>query len=232
MAIDIQRKRAKWWQRATQPNDPKPGLTRDKRSAITVELAIVAPFFLTFLFMLFEVAYDQFIQGVLESTTQYTAYQVQTGNANATSAQTFIDNNMCPNAIAHLLGCNNLYVRVQQFNASACQDFYDATSGNIPVSGGVLQLGDYAGETTGIGGNVGPTNCENTSGGSTGNGFCNAGPNEYILMTAIYIMPTFLYALIPGQSYSYGGHLIRAALATTAFYTENFTPPTANTSPC
>jgi hypothetical protein len=235
MASEFQRKGAKWWRRATGPITTKrrpTHLRRDRSSAVAVELAIVGPVFLTFLFVLFEVAYDQFVQSVLESTLQYTAYQVETGNANATNGRAFIDNDMCPNAIASLLSCNSLYVRVQQFTSNTCPDFYDATSGNLPVSNGVLQLGDYVGESAGAGGNVGPTNCESTSGANGGNGFCNAGPNEYIIMSAIYVMPTFLGALIPGQSYSYGGHRIRAALATSAFYTENFTLPAGSTLPC
>jgi hypothetical protein len=202
---------------------------KDRRAITLVESAIVLPVFLLFLFVLFEVAYDQFLQGVLESTMQLTAYQVQVGNTqNTTDGPTFISKYVCPNAIGGILGCNSVYIRLQQFNTTSCTDFYTETSGALPVSGGKLQLGDYVGKqsiATGNNANIGPANC--LAGASTGVGFCNPGPNQYIIMTAIYLAPSFLYGLIPGQGYSYNGSYVHAALATAAFYTENFTAPTS-----
>jgi hypothetical protein len=209
-----------------------------------VEAAVILPVFLTFLFVLFEVAYDQFLQGSLESAVQLTAYEMQVGYAptgqvpidSSTSAQTFVDNYLCSNAIAHLLSCGSLFVRVQQFTSpylpnspgtSTCTDIYQDTDGTLPVANGVLQLGYYAGETTGSGNKVGPTgingagNC-NSNATTGGVGYCNPGPNQFIIMTAIYVAPSFLQGLIPGNAYSYGGRIVRAAYASSAFYTENF----------
>ncbi len=200
---------------------------RERRAAHLVELAIVFPVFLTFLLLLFEVAYDQFIQSVLESTLQYTAYQVQVGNTmNTANGKTFIDNDLCPNALAHTLNCGNLYVRVQAFSTAACSDVYQATNGALPVVGGLLQLGDYVGETAGAGSNIGPTAC-----GGTNTGFCNAGASQFIIMTAIYVAPTFLGDLFAGHAYKYNSNYVHAALATSAFVTEPFTA-TTQTSPC
>jgi len=208
----------------------------DRRGVNAVEAGIILPVFLVFLLVLFEVSYDQFLQGVVESAVQITAYKMQVGEtANTTSAQAFIDNDLCPNAIAGLLNCGNLYVRVQQFDSSAtCTDFNadtgnnPVTTGTLPVSGGVLQLGDYAGDgtTAAIGSAVGPTACEEAS-GTDGIGFCNPGPNEYIIMSVVYLAPTFLYGLLPGQGYRYNGNFVHAAFATSAFYTENFAALTA-----
>jgi len=206
---------------------------RSRRAATMLEFAIVMPVFLTILFTLFEVAYDQFLQGALESTLQTTAYQVQVGNTvNTATARAFIDQDMCPNAIGHVLSCGDMFIRVQQYNTAACKDFYDATRSSLPVVGNILQLGDYVGETIPSGNPVGPANCENTASAAGGVGFCNPGPGQYIIMTAIYLAPSFLYALVPGHFYTYGGHFVHAAIATSAFYTEGFKPPATSVNPC
>jgi len=207
-------------------------LARDRRAIAAVEAALVLPAFLTFLFMLFEVAYDQFIQGVLESTVQYTAYQTQVGNTQSTaSGQAYVANQLCPNTIAHLLNCQNIYVRVQRFNTAACSDFYTATWGTLPVVNRQLQLGDYAGEQSTAGSKIGDSQCESAA-ATGGTGFCNPGPDEYVIMSVIYLAPSFVYALFPGKSYTYNGHFVHAALATSAFYTEGFSTPATPVLPC
>jgi len=216
-------------------------ITADRRGVTAVEMAIVLPVFLTFLFVLFEVAYDQFVQGELESALALTAYQVQVGTTEATtSGSNFISTEFCPNALAHALNCNSLYVRMQIYDPSAtygtsnasCTDFYDATNGTLPISGGAVQLGYYSGEQTPPAGNdslVGPTQCQQSSSETQGVGFCNPEPGQFVIMSAVYVTPSFLGALIPGQSYKYNGRFVHAAFASTAFDTEGFTastPPT------
>ncbi len=203
-----------------------------RRAVTAVEMAIVMPVFLTFLFVLFEVAYDQFMQGELESALALTAYQVQVGNTEATtSGQNFIANQFCPNAVAHALNCNGLYIRVQLYDPDSCTDFYDATNGAKPISGGAVQLGYYSGEQSPPSGNnaqVGPVTCQLSSSGTQGVGYCNPGPGEFVIMSAVYVTPSFLGALIPGQHYTYNGNFVHAGFASTAFYTEGFassTPP-------
>jgi hypothetical protein len=213
----------------------------DRRGVSAVEAAIILPVFLVFLLALFEVAYDQFVQGILESALQITAYQVQVGNTeNATDGAdgpTFISKVVCPSAIAGLLNCNGIYVRVQQFNTTACSDFYSAVNGSLPITGNKstgfqLQLGYFVSEQgPSNDSQVGPANCETTA-TNAGVGFCNPGPNEYIIMTAIYLTPSFIYSLLPGQGYTHGGSFVHAAFATSAFYTENFSPPATPISPC
>jgi hypothetical protein len=201
-------------------------ITADKGGVTAVEMAIILPVFLGFLLMLFEVAYDQFLQGALESTLQYTAYQMQVGltetAANGKDGKTFIDNELCKNSIGHLLNCGSLWVRVQQYNPTACSDYYSETVGSLPISADALQLGDYAGETAPAAGDtgvIGPSNCNVNGGGS---GFCNPGPNEYIIMSAIYVAPSLLYALFPGEAYTYNKNFVHAAFASTAFFTEGY----------
>ncbi len=222
-----------WWRSLLLRRGPG-RFRRDRRGVTLVEMAIIMPIFLVFLFMLFEVAFDQLMQGELESALHYTAYQMQVGNTENTTfgpnGQTFIDQEFCPNAIAHLLVCSSLYVRVQRYDPNGCSDFYPATAGSLPISGSNLELGDYSGDHTipvSNNGAVGPTSCElNSPSGPQGIGFCNPLPSEYIIMTAIYVSPSIIAGLLPGQAYSFNGSLVHPAIATTAFYTEAYTAAT------
>jgi len=193
-----------------------------------LEMALVFPVFLLFLLVLFEVAYDQFVQTELEGALQLTAYGVQVGKYSDTlNAAKFIDNDVCQNALAGALNCQNIFVRVQNVDPTQCtappNDFYNLTSGALPVSGGVLQLADYENDTNGkgLGNAVGPVSC-----GGTKNeiGFCNAGSDQFILLSAVYLTPNFLGGLISGSAFFYNGSVVHAAIATEGLYTEAFLP--------
>ncbi len=118
--------------------------------------------------------------------------------------------------------CTNL-------GTSITGDIYDATNGQIPVSGGILQLGDYYNGTgvSGVGSTVSLSPCATTNSSS---GFCNAGPQEMILMTAIYVAPSFLNGLVLNHI-TYGGKYVRAQQSTVAVVTEPFTNK-VTTNPC
>jgi hypothetical protein len=194
-----------------------------------VEMALVGPVVLLFLLVIFEVAYDQFLQGALQSTVELTAHEMQVGGTlNTASAAAFLTNDFCPNTTGGLLNCNNVYIRVEQFNTSSCTDFYDATSALLPVEGHALQLGDYAGLNAAAGDPVGPANCDAST---PGTGFCNPGPSEEIILTAIYLAPTFLMGLLPGNAVTYQGGAVRALMTTSGFETESFTPATTPIGP-
>jgi hypothetical protein len=195
-------------------------LLGDRRSAAMVEMAMVGPVVLLFLMVIFEVAYDQFLQGALQSTVELTAHQMQVGSTqNTATAAAFLSNDFCPNTTGGLLNCNNVYIRVEAFDTTACTDFYDATSPALPVEGHALQLGDYAGLTAAVGDPVGPTHCDAST---PGTGFCNPGPSEEIILTAIYLAPTFLMGLLPGNAVTYNGSAVRALMTTSGFETESF----------
>jgi hypothetical protein len=186
-----------------------------------VEMAMVGPIVLLFLMVIFEVAYDQFLQGALQSTVELTAHEMQVGGTqNTATAAAFLTQDFCPNTTGGLLNCNNVYIRIEQFNTTSCTDFYDATTASLPVQGRAIQLGDYAGLSTASGNAVGPTNCDASS---PGTGFCNPGPSEEIILTAIYLAPTFLMGLLPGNAFTYNGSAVRALMTTTGFETESFT---------
>jgi hypothetical protein len=200
-----------------------------------VEFAIVGPVFFFLLFMVFEISYDLFLQAVLNSSLAVTGRQMQintTQNATPTGTSSFTAAYFCPNSFG-FLNCNNLYIRDEIINTSTtstCTDLYYATTGVLPVSGGVLQLGSFTSQNGfGAGGTVSVTNCD----ASSTTGYCNPGPSEMVLLTAIYVAPSFLNGLMPGtQVYKYNGNYVRAQLASTAFETEAYTASAARPNPC
>ena len=205
-----------------------------RRAVFAIEFAIVAPVFLLLLFVVFEVSYDLFMQEVLNNTLQYTAREIQIGNTQGGASATFVRQNFCP-ADGGLLNCNSVYLRIQalDFAPGSCSnlsnsstgDVYDATSGQLPVTNGVLQLGDFysgAGDP-GSGAPVGLSPCATPNSSS---GFCNAGPSQMVLLTAVYVAPSFLDGLVLNRL-EYNDQYIRGQLATAAFVTEPF----ASTSP-
>ncbi|MGC9270250.1 TadE/TadG family type IV pilus assembly protein [Acidiphilium sp.] len=200
-------------------------LAADRRGSFALEFAMVGPIFLLMLLFIFNVSYTLFMNEVLNNATQTVARAIQTGNAQgASSGSSFVQKYFCPNTYG-LLSCSNIYLRVEQINTSACTDFYDATSATLPISGGALQLGDYGG----TGSDLGPTAC--ATGNST-TGFCNAGPNEEILISVIYPAPSFMGGLLGTASVvTYNGNSVTPLLATAGFETEGFAP-TAQPDPC
>jgi hypothetical protein len=210
---------------------------KGRRGTVMVEFAIVGPVFLIFLFAIFEVAYDQYLKSVLDTALQATARQIQVGQAsNGTTEALMVSQYLCPNGLG-LLNCSNLYIRVERLDTTACPggagepDFYDDTNGLIPVSGGQLGLNLYGGTgATPVLNGKGPGFCDTAT--ST-NGFCTPGPSasnpEFIILSAIYVAPSFLGRLL-GNNYTYNGKTVRAIPSDAAFITEGFTqtPTPAN----
>jgi Flp pilus assembly protein TadG len=215
-------------------------LKLDRRGSFALEFAIVAPVFLVLLFMVFEIAYDEFMQEVLDNTLQSSARQVQIGNTQSATTATFVQNYMCPYD-SGLFNCNNLFVRIQEVTftpgscsdvtnaASATGDFYDATTVGLPLSNGVLQLGGFY-NGAGAQGNGSTLNLSPCATASSGSGYCNVGSQQFILMTAIYVAPSFLNGLVLNHI-TYGGKYVRAMMSVAAFETEPFTGTTTLT-PC
>lgn len=213
----------------------------ERRGAFALEFAMVAPVFFLLLFVVFEVAYDEFMQEVLDNTLQSAARQVQIGNTQSSTAATFVQNYMCPYDNG-LFNCNNLFVRVQEIeigptaagSGSTCtastDDFYDATTAtdnsnaptnSLPVdSTGTLQLGAfYSGAgTQGVSSDLNLSPCATTTSAS---GYCNVGGQQFIMMTAVYVAPSFLDGLVL-RHVTYGGHYVRALVSSAAFETEPF----------
>ena len=190
------------------PRERRPGrLGHDTRATTAVEFGMVAMPFLMLLLFVFELSYDLFSQSVLDCALQIAARQLQTGNAqNVKDGNDFITKYLCPD-LGGLLMCSGVYIKVAKITPSSTQDYYDYTTGAVPVSGGTLDLSSYAAAS-----------------------FCNAGPAQLLLISAVYVGPTFLGGLLPGLfSASYNGHLVHASLATVGLVSEAYTP-TAGTN--
>jgi len=193
----------------------------DRHCSVIVETAICLPVFILLLMFAFELAYDGFIQAVLESTLAATAQQMETGNTTAATSTNFVSNYMCGNA-GGLLNCNSLYLRVQTYSPTQCEalskDLNYATTGAPPVASGAVELSDYVGTSAGSGGNIGLTNCS-TSGTTA---FCDPLPSQQIILSAAYLAPSFLQRLLPNGASAYNGQLYHVAYETISFETENF----------
>ncbi len=213
---------------------------RQRRAAVVIEFAIAGPVFFLLLFVVFEVSYDLFLQGVLNGSLAMAGREMQvdqTATATPTGAGSFTAAYFCPNAWG-FLNCNNLFVRVEVISAaltnSACVDLYQSTTGGLPVANGTLNLAAFTSEN-GAGGSASPGTCDEITGsGNNGAlGYCNPGPDELVLLSAIYVAPSFLNGLLPGTTaYKYNGSLVRAQLASTAFQTESFTASASRPDPC
>jgi hypothetical protein len=180
----------------------------DRRGVVAIEFAFVAvPFFIV-LFFIFEISIDLFEQELLDAGLHMAARQVQTGNAqNVTNGTTFINTYLCPD-VGNLLTCTNLYVNVDHITPKANQDYYNFTTGKLPESGGALDLSSY---------------------GSAN--FCNAGPSEFLLISAIYVSPSLIGGFLPNiLSIKYNGHTVHATLSQVAGFSEGF-PTTAAKTP-
>lgn len=165
---------------------------------------VALPFLMLLLFV-FELSYALFSQAALDCALQIAARQLQTGNAqNVKDGNDFITKYLCPD-LGGLLMCSNVYIQVARIAPSSTQDYYDYTTGSVPVTGGALDLSAYVAAS-----------------------FCNAGPSQLLLVSAVYVGPTFLGGLLPGLfSTSYNGHLVHATLSTVGLVSEAYTPTAA-----
>jgi len=195
-----------------------------RRASFALEFAMVGPVFFLLLFTAFEISYDLLCQEVLNNALQYCARQVQVGNAQTASSSSFVSTYFCP-FDGGVLNCNNVFIRVEEVSftdtnattANGCTDYYDATTGGAPVVNGVLQLGLYysGAGTQGQGSNTGNTKCD------TATGFVDPPAQACVLMSAVYVAPSFLGGLVLNRT-KYNGQYVRPLFSSAAFVTEPF----------
>src|ERR1700743_793755 len=92
---------------------------RNRRGSAIVEFALVAPVFFALLFAIIETGLMFFASQVLETVTDESARQIQTGQAQAANypnAATFLQKVVCPQVPA-LFNCNNIYVDVKSYSS-------------------------------------------------------------------------------------------------------------------
>lgn len=207
---------------------------RGRRAAVALEFAIVALPFFTWLLFLFELSYDLFTQEALDYALHGAVRQIQTGGATGiTSGKAFISQALCP-AAKGLLECNNMWLRVTAV-ATVTQTSLGATvvgsytppttTGAVPTNASALDLSQY---TNLADANTGP---------GTPNPYCVASPNQAILVSVVYVGPSFIGGLLPGVlSTSFAGNTVHPTLSTAGFVTEAFqpggTPPASGAGPC
>jgi hypothetical protein len=171
-----------------------------RRGATTLEFALVAIPFLIFVLFIMELSYNLFTQEVMDSALHLAVRRIQTGNAqNALNGNDFITKYLAPE-VNGLLSSANIYVQVQQITPNSGQDFYNFTTGTLPMSHGSLDLSDFS-----------------------SSGFCNSGPAQMLLISAIYIGPAIIGGLLPNvMSVYFNGTLVDATLSTAGIVSENF----------
>ena len=182
-----------------------------RRGVATLEFAFAAGPFLVATFFTIALSLHLFKQEALDTGLHMAVRQLQTGNAqNLSNGNAFVTNYLCP-AVSSLLACGNISVNIQQLTFSSGQDYYNYTTGGLPISGGSLSLTSFA-----------------------SNKYCNSSPNQFILVTAIYTTPSILATLLPNVfSVSYNGGQVDAMMSQVAAITENYPvqPPPGSGTP-
>jgi hypothetical protein len=169
---------------------------------VALEFALLSiPFFLFVLFVM-ELSYDLYTQSALDAGLRQAATQLARGNSqNVKDGPTFISQYVCPD-LRGLLECStHLYVNIIKFPASGATDYYNITTGVLPMAGNTLNLAAYTGS----------------------NSFCNVAPDQFILISVIYLGPTFIGYMLPNiLSEQYAGTTVHATLSTMGMATERF----------
>jgi Flp pilus assembly protein TadG len=111
---------------------------RNRKGSAVIEFALVAPVFFALLFAILETALMFFAGQVLETITEQSARQIQTGQAqlaNYPDAAHFRSGVVCP-LIPAIFNCNNIYINVQSNAAASGVNFINPiNSGNFVTSG-------------------------------------------------------------------------------------------------
>lgn len=177
----------------------------DQRGVAAMEFALVALPFLTMVLFMFTIGINLFWREQLDNALHVAVRQLQTGQAqNLADGNAFIANYLCQSA-GGLTGCanpsqDNIFIRVQAITFAPGEDFYNYTASQPPTTGGTLDLTNFASAN-----------------------FCNSGPTKFVLVTAVYLIPDIMGAMLPGTlSVRYNGGTVSAIMSETATVTENF----------
>ena len=172
----------------------------NRRASAAVEFALVGLPFCVIVFLIFAISLHLYYQELLDTGLHLAIRQIQTGNAqNVANGDAFIASYLCP-AMGNLVSCSDVHVRVEKVTFAKGQDYYDITTGRLPLKGGALDLSGFASA-----------------------GFCNAGSSQFVLLTAVYVAPTLVGGLLPNVfSVLYGRSQVDAIMAQTVAYAEDY----------
>jgi hypothetical protein len=180
------------------------------QGATALEFAILAiPYFLLVLGVC-EVSFDLFLQEATDLALQEATRSIEVGLSQGSATEaSFVQNYVCKSTAGSLLICGNFHIKVQTIavsngpNGVSSTDFSNASSnnGSLPMSGHTLDLSSYDGATS----------------------FCNAPAGSLILVSAIYVGPSFLSGLLPFvYNETYNGKPVHAVLSQVGIASENF----------
>ncbi len=201
------RNRGFWRGKARNP------LQKDRRGAVALEFAILSiPYFMMVLGVC-EVGYDLFLQEATDLALQEGARQMEVGAAQASSSESnFVQNYVCNTTAGRMLICNNFHVKVYVLSSTETFDSATVSTGALPMSGHSLDLSSYDGAN-----------------GKTA--FCNAPGGSLIMVSAIYVGPTFLSGLLPYYfNELYNGAPVHAVLSQVGIASESFSASTSSGS--
>jgi Flp pilus assembly protein TadG len=173
-------------------------LRRGERSAVSMELGIIAiPFFAMFLGTM-EISYDLYVQAAMDNAVEIAARGVQVGSTAGVAGEKsggstgLVATSVCPN-LGGLLDCNLLTVSVEAVPIGS--NYY-----TYPVS------------------NLTQTNANN------GTGICTGTGGRMMILRAWYNGPTFVGLLVPSfTSVSPSGTIVHLTTASAGFVDEYFT---------
>jgi len=181
----------------------------DRKGVAALEFAILAiPYFLLVLGVC-EVSFDMFLQEATDLALQAGARQMETGSGlNSTSEASFVKTYVCNSTAGKMLICNNFHIKVQILSPTDDYSSADVSTGTLPMNGNNLDLSSYDGTTS----------------------FCTAPPRSFLLISAVYVGPTFLSAMLPfAFNEFYNGTNVHAVLSQVGVASEQFS--TASTLP-
>jgi hypothetical protein len=169
-------------------------LRRGDRSAVAMEMGIIAiPFFMMFLGVM-EMSYDLYVQAEMNNAVELSARGVQVGasqGASGENSSAFIAGAVCNN-LGGLLDCGLLTVGVAPIPKG--YNYY-----SLPVQDQLTQ-----GEASG------------------GNGVCTGVGGQMMVLKAWYDGPTFVGLLIPAFTTTYNSALTHVTTASAGFVNEWF----------
>ena len=172
-------------------------LRRGDRSAVAMELGIIAiPFFTMFLGVM-EISYDLYVQASLDNAVETAARSIQVGSITGSGGEKsggaggLVATNVCPN-LGGLLDCALLTVGVAPIPPGF--DYF-----TLPVQDQLTQ-----------------------NEASNGTGICTSTGGTPMVLKAWYDGPTFLGLLVPAFTTQWNSQIVHVTVASAAFVNEWF----------
>jgi len=183
-------------------------LLRTRKGTTALEFGIIAPTYFLVLLLTLEMLFSFYVQNVLDLMVDNVARVISTGNTqialnttgtstDPTSESQLLNQVMCPNNYG-VLSCAQLAVNVVAVTAGTPPNYYASTTGQMPISGNVI----------------------NTSSWSV----CTGQPGEAMYIEIFYAEPSWLGKLLPSwTAQTSTGANVHPVMAGGGFINELFT---------